>query len=61
MIPHRPNIPLGLCQCGCGEKTPIANQTRKSIGWVEGLPIRFIMGDEIVSRVLIFLKQSHLR
>lgn len=44
MIPHRPNIPLGLCQCGCGEKTPIANQTRKSIGWVEGLPIRFIMG-----------------
>ena len=44
MIPHRPNIPLGLCQCGCGEETRIAPFTVRAIGWVGGLPIRFIRG-----------------
>jgi AP2 domain len=44
MIPLRTNIPYGFCQCGCGEKTNIADRTSRRIGWVEGEPIRFIVG-----------------
>jgi hypothetical protein len=36
------DIPLGYCQCGCGEKTPIAKKTRAYCGHVKGEPIRFI-------------------
>lgn len=34
--------PSGLCQCGCGRKTPIANRTSVREGWVKGQPRRFI-------------------
>lgn len=33
-------IPLGLCQCGCGERTPLAKTSRH--GNVKGLPRRFV-------------------
>lgn len=34
----------GLCQCGCGEKTPIATRNRTHGGFVKGKPIRYIRG-----------------
>ena len=37
-------IPLGLCQCGCGEKTKIATRTRTQWGHVKGEPLKFISG-----------------
>ena len=27
-----------MCQCGCGEETPLAPRTRKSRGWIKGQP-----------------------
>lgn len=35
-------VPYGYCQCGCGQKTPIAGQTRSIQGWKKGEPTRFI-------------------
>lgn len=37
-------IPYGYCQCGCGQKTTIANKTDTRRGWVNGQPIRYIVG-----------------
>lgn len=33
-----------LCECGCGEATSIAKQTRLDKGHVKGQPLRFIVG-----------------
>ena len=32
----------GLCECGCGERTPLAPQTNTQRGWVRGEPLRFV-------------------
>jgi len=37
-------IPLGLCQCGCGERTNIAPNTSPRLGRVKGQPYRFLHG-----------------
>jgi hypothetical protein len=37
-------IPCGYCQCGCGQKTSIANQTHTKLGWTKGQPVRFVVG-----------------
>lgn len=34
-------IPLGLCQCGCGNKTAIAPWSIPSRGWIKGEHVRF--------------------
>ncbi len=34
----------GFCECGCGEKAPLAPDTRSNIGQVKGAPLRFIAG-----------------
>lgn len=34
----------GLCQCGCGGRTPLATRTRPDLGTVKGQPLRFING-----------------
>lgn len=34
----------GICQCGCGEPTRIATQTRTDRGYRKGEPIRFVNG-----------------
>ncbi len=39
-----PFIPLGFCQCGCGQRTNIAPQTSTKIGWIKGRPLRFVLG-----------------
>lgn len=38
------NIPYGYCQCGCGEKAPIAPLTSNKRGWKKGRPVRFVHG-----------------
>lgn len=42
-VPDEPN-PSGLCQCGCGGKTPIARYTSRWAGYVKGKPMRCIVG-----------------
>lgn len=37
-------IPLGFCQCGCGQRTRIAAQTRRDKGHVKGQPMRYVRG-----------------
>ena len=37
-------IPVGFCQCGCGQRTPIARKTRVELGQIKGQPVRFIRG-----------------
>ena len=37
-------IPLGFCQCACGEKTRLARADNKKLGHVKGQPQRFING-----------------
>jgi len=34
----------GYCECGCGEKAPIAKWTNKKWGHTKGMPVRFIRG-----------------
>lgn len=34
--------PVVLCQCGCGQPTPLASRNMLSRGWVKGQPTRFI-------------------
>ncbi len=36
--------PSGLCMCGCGAETPLADRNRPSRGVVAGQPLRFIWG-----------------
>lgn len=38
------DIPIGCCQCGCGQKTRISPQNSAEKGWVKGQPVRFITG-----------------
>jgi len=36
--------PYGYCQCGCGQETQVAEQTRAARGWIKGEPKRFVRG-----------------
>lgn len=38
------NIPIGLCQCGCGGETSIARRTDRRRDWIVGRPVRFLPG-----------------
>ena len=38
------NTTDGLCECGCGERAPIAKKTYVAVGQVMGQPVRFIYG-----------------
>jgi hypothetical protein len=35
---------MKLCECGCGKPAPIAPQTVKRRGWLNGQPMRFVRG-----------------
>jgi hypothetical protein len=37
-------IPLGLCQCGCGQRTTPADATRQNRQQIKGQPQRFVRG-----------------
>jgi hypothetical protein len=36
-----------LCECGCGQPTPISKRTYGQVGWVKGQPKRFISGHAV--------------
>lgn len=38
------DIDCGICQCGCGQRAPIAKTTDRTKGWIKGQPLRFIRG-----------------
>ncbi len=38
-----PQIPLGLCQCGCGQPTSLAKDTNRPRGYLKGRPKRFVI------------------
>lgn len=38
------DVPYGFCHCGCGERTPLARQTRTEREQLAGEPIKFIRG-----------------
>ena len=48
-------IPLGLCQCGCGQATKTASGTDRRRGWIKGQPLRFLHhhGSKLVLRTTI--------
>lgn len=63
-------IPKGLCQCGCGQQTSIARQTRNDRGDIEGEPVKFALGHSPRRRggnfldnggYLLILKPNHRR
>lgn len=37
-------IPVGYCECGCGEKTTVPAETNRRIGRIKGQPMRFLVG-----------------
>lgn len=42
----------GFCQCGCGQRTTLADRTRPKLGWIKGQPHRFIVGHNNESKYL---------
>ena len=38
---------VGLCGCGCGQKTRVAPVNDSSKGWVKGEPLKFIKGHNV--------------
>ena len=38
--------PNGLCQCGCGEATPLASKSNTGRGAIKGQPQRYVQGHE---------------
>lgn len=39
-------IPLGMCQCGCGDRTAICKHTSKKFGVKKGVPNKYISGHQ---------------
>jgi hypothetical protein len=37
-------IPIGFCQCGCGQRTNLAVRTNPRLGYIIGQPHRFVIG-----------------
>ena len=35
---------MSLCECGCGQVTPIAKRNRPEWGHIKGQPVRFVIG-----------------
>jgi hypothetical protein len=47
MSVRRLNERGGYCHCGCGQKAPIAPQTRANRGWTAGQPVRYLPGHHL--------------
>ena len=43
-------ILYGNCQCGCGQKTPLASENCKKRNWIKGEPIKFINYHNLILR-----------
>lgn len=35
-------IPIGYCQCGCGQKTRVPTRNDSQKQWIKGVPLRFV-------------------
>lgn len=46
-----PEVPYGMCQCGCGATTPVSNRTRAATRRVRGEPVRYVNGHGRRNRV----------
>lgn len=44
------DIPFGDCHCGCGQKTPIANQSYSRDGSINGMPTKYRIGHSTKKR-----------
>lgn len=42
--PSIPSIPYGYCHCGCGNKTTVPNENNPSVGYIKGVPMRYLRG-----------------
>lgn len=42
-------VPYGHCGCGCGERTDIATENYRRLGWVKGEPKRFSVNPRCVN------------
>lgn len=49
---HGLQFPYGMCQCGCNQKTWIANRTNASFGYRKGEPARFKAGHNVKSSTI---------
>ena len=45
--------PIGLCQCSCGGRTPLAKTTSRKEGRIKGEPLRFLPGHQNRKRVRV--------
>ena len=43
---HPPAPGRGLCECGCGQKTNLADGNNAAKGWVKGEPVRYVSGHQ---------------
>lgn len=41
---HTVDIPRGFCQCGCGKRTALPQQSNTRDGWVKGQPLAYVVG-----------------
>jgi hypothetical protein len=51
-------VPAGMCQCGCGQPTPLAQRTDASRGWVKNEPVLCVFGHkrkQLVERLATFV------
>lgn len=46
MLPKDTVIPLGLCQCGCGEPTKLITRNSTGLGRVKGQAAKYIQGHQ---------------
>jgi hypothetical protein len=46
-------IPLGLCQCGCGAKTKISTSNDARHGYIKGQHRKYISGHEVVDMGIV--------
>lgn len=53
-------IPSGFCQCGCGERTRVAQRNERRKGHVKGKPFQFIHGHNTVFRALKLTRPAGL-
>ena len=44
MIDNETGQGPGICKCGCGRATNIAQRNRKSLGWIKGKPLEYLRG-----------------
>jgi hypothetical protein len=40
------DIPVGLCQCGCGQQTKVSAYTSRTRGYLKGVPLKYVSGHD---------------